>query len=114
MTSQISATAPYSHDNIFQRFTQSHTVHCQFDWKNRYTQAEMGDHIGWYIFPNSHIGILKSTDPYMNFELENPTEYKDNVKQSDLTGTLIVRCNNVLYVAEGSCVPELDEQDKFA
>merc|ERR1711907_910505 len=50
-------------------------------------------------------GFLASTDSYMNLQLTNAEEYVDGAMKGTL-GTLLIRCNNVLYVRG---VPETDE-----
>ncbi|EKX40239.1 hypothetical protein GUITHDRAFT_43352, partial [Guillardia theta CCMP2712] len=42
-------------------------------------------------------GVLKSTDNYMNIQLENTQEFIEDQFQGDL-GEVLIRCNNVLYV----------------
>ncbi|GFE53775.1 small nuclear ribonucleoprotein [Babesia ovis] len=43
-------------------------------------------------------GFLKSFDSYMNLELDGAEEWENGVMKGALGGTVLIRCNNVLYV----------------
>lgn len=43
------------------------------------------------------IGVLKSTDQYMNLHMLNAEEWVDGKLRGTL-GEVLVRCNNVLYI----------------
>ncbi|KAJ1921352.1 hypothetical protein H4219_000669 [Mycoemilia scoparia] len=45
-------------------------------------------------------GDMESVDPYMNIKLVNISEERDGVPSEQLSGELLIRCNNVLYVRE--------------
>ncbi|KAJ2696017.1 U6 snRNA-associated Sm-like protein LSm6, partial [Coemansia spiralis] len=45
-------------------------------------------------------GVLVSTDQYMNVQLADAEEFQDGNSLGQLSGELLVRCNNVLYVRE--------------
>ncbi|CAI5759751.1 unnamed protein product [Candida verbasci] len=58
-----------------------------------------------------YMGILLSTDNYMNFQLDQTKEIiytkKNGIEQksSELIGEIFIRCNNVLFIRE------LNEED---
>lgn len=54
-----------------------------------------------------YLGILHSADEYMNVQLQKCDEYIDQQFAGHL-GTVLIRCNNVLYIV---AVP-LDDDDK--
>ncbi|KAI5956402.1 hypothetical protein KGF54_000877 [Candida jiufengensis] len=50
-------------------------------------------------------GILMSTDNYLNLQLDNTYEIiyeKDDNKREELIGSIFIRCNNVLFIREGT------------
>mmetsp|Transcript_17015 Transcript_17015/g.28083 ORF Transcript_17015/g.28083 Transcript_17015/m.28083 type:complete len:85 (+) Transcript_17015:18-272(+) len=51
-------------------------------------------------------GFLRSIDSYMNLQLANVEEWVGGVKKGDL-GTILIRCNNVLYVKQGEADEEM-------
>ncbi|VVT51567.1 uncharacterized protein SAPINGB_P003139 [Magnusiomyces paraingens] len=52
-------------------------------------------------------GRLVSVDSYMNLQLDNAVEYIDGDKKGQL-GEIMIRCNNVLWVAEDSSSGDID------
>uniref|UniRef100_A0A0K8RE78 Sm protein F n=1 Tax=Ixodes ricinus TaxID=34613 RepID=A0A0K8RE78_IXORI len=43
-------------------------------------------------------GILKSFDSYMNIQIDGAEEWERGVLKGKLDGTILIRCNNMLYI----------------
>lgn len=56
-------------------------------------------------------GILKSTDKYMNLQLEGTEEWIDGALAGNL-GEVLIRCNNVLFVRAANSTKTADVQKK--
>ncbi|PWN26564.1 putative small nuclear ribonucleo protein F [Jaminaea rosea] len=48
----------------------------------------------------SYKGFLVSTDNYMNFQLANTEEIREDGGSNGSLGEVMIRCNNVLYLRE--------------
>ncbi|KAK1442026.1 snRNP SmF like protein [Babesia gibsoni] len=45
-------------------------------------------------------GLLKSFDSYMNIQLDSAEEWENGVLKGKLSGNILIRCNNMLYIRE--------------
>ncbi|CAL1279044.1 unnamed protein product [Larinioides sclopetarius] len=61
---------------------------------NSLTGQEVNVKLKWGM---EYRGILKCADTYMNLQLTDAEEYIQHVKKSTMK-TLLIRCNNILYV----------------
>ncbi|KAJ2453963.1 hypothetical protein GGF42_003706 [Coemansia sp. RSA 2424] len=55
---------------------------------------------GPQVIGQEYKGLLVSIDSYMNLQLVNAEEFQDGNSMGELSGELLIHCNNILYVRE--------------
>ncbi|GIY98518.1 hypothetical protein CEXT_301131 [Caerostris extrusa] len=58
---------------------------------------------------NKYFGKLTQVDKYMNLALEDVAEIRNGKRSNTTMKTVLVRCNNILYIQE--CTKEIEEQE---